>query len=58
MRFHFWKKSNIQNHLINDAHTELDSKIKEIPELEHDIILGLIRDSKKLPDEKFLLKKI
>ncbi|MCJ7631494.1 hypothetical protein MUP77_03715 [Candidatus Bathyarchaeota archaeon] len=51
----FWKKIETRNQ--PNPHVELDAKIKEIPELEHDIILGLLRDSKKWSDEPFLMLK-
>lgn len=57
MNLRFWKKPKTQNDSRPNPHVKLDPEINEIPELKHDIILGLLRDSNKMSDEPFLLQK-
>ncbi len=55
MKLRFWKNAKVKSK--QNPHIELDPKIDEIPELEREIILGLLQDYKKLSDEPFLMLK-
>ena len=56
MSWKFWKKKESKESGPN-PHVELDPEIEEIPEIRHDIVLGLLQDSKKITSEEFLANK-
>ncbi len=56
MNLKFWKKKEIQD-LGPNLHNELDPEIEEIPEFNHDMVLGLLRDSDRITSEEFITKK-
>jgi len=56
MNLKFWKKKETRDPGPN-PHDELDPEIEEIPEFNHDIVLGILRDSDRIRSREFIAKK-
>ncbi len=58
MNLKFWKrKESGDKGKGGNPHSKLDPEIREIPEIDHDVLLGLLKDADRIADEKFLADK-